>query len=169
MAKFQNDYEEKKQEFNNRTIDVEYMSEGPAREEAERLLQILKEEMQKYQVQAEVFKKQNEEYSEILAEKEERQVELLAEEREMLDNRYELTLEEYAEVRVEYGEALYEFQFWQSDTASVEFEEAKETLWAIEDTLNEMKWDINDMLNQRTEQAAADYELRVRTQRDQAT
>jgi len=44
-----------------------------------RLLQILKEEMQRYQVQAETYRKQNEEYAEILQEKEERAIEVAQE------------------------------------------------------------------------------------------
>lgn len=48
------------------------MADGPAKDEAERLLDVLKTEMQKYQVQAEEYRRQNEEYTEILAEKEER-------------------------------------------------------------------------------------------------
>jgi hypothetical protein len=53
MDEFLVDYEEKKEEYESRRDDIEYMAEGPAKDEALRLLQIMKEEMQKYQVQAE--------------------------------------------------------------------------------------------------------------------
>jgi len=85
-----------------------------------------------------------------------------------LDERYEDTMEAYVEVRAEYGDALYEFQFWQQDTYSWEFEEAQEILWEVEERLNNMKWDIGDMLQQRVEQEAMDYELSVRMAREQA-
>lgn len=168
MARFLTEYELKKQEYQTRKDDIEAMAEGPAKDEALRLLQIMKEEMQKYQVQAETYRKQNEEYAQILQEKEERQAEIAEYEAEELDERYEDTLEAYVEVRAEYGEALYEFQYWQQDTYSWEFEEAQETLWMVEDTLNAMKWDINDMLQQRVEAEAMEYENQVRMARETA-
>lgn len=122
MAQFQEDYEAKKMDYERRAEDIEYMADSPVRDEAERLLQILKEEMQKYQVQAEAYRKQNEEYAEILQEKEERAVEQFLADQVALGERYEDTLEEYVVVREQYGVALYDFQLYQADTTSAEFE-----------------------------------------------
>lgn len=85
------------------------MADGPAKDEANRLLDILRTEMHAYQVQSEEYKKQNEQYKEILAEKEEMAEEIAAEERSDLDSRFDRTMEEYSESREDYADALYEF------------------------------------------------------------
>lgn len=141
------------------------MADGPMKEEAQRLVDLLRVDMQALQVQAEQYRKQNAEYAEVLAEKEERALELMAEEREALDERYERTIDAYAEVRDQYGEALIEFQRQQADTTSVAFGEARDALWEIEGVMDQMKWELSDMLNTKTQNEAADYELRIRTQR----
>jgi phage-related minor tail protein len=100
--------------------------------------------------------------AEILAQKEERAIEIIQYQREQLDERYEDTVEAYAEIRDQYGEALLEFQRQQVDTSSTAFEEAKKDLWEIEEVMNTMKGELSEMLNTRTQQEAADYELRIR-------
>lgn len=169
MARFQEDYEAKKDDYERRAEDIQYMADSPIKVEAERLLQILKEEMQKYQVQAEAYRKQNEEYAEILQEKEERAVEQFLADQVALGERYDDTIEEYVVVREQYGVALYDFQLYQADTTSAEFETAQQNLWAIEETMNNMKADIDDMLKQRTEAEAEAYEYEVRVARETAT
>lgn len=124
--------------------------------------------METVQVQANEYKKKNDELAIEAGEKEAALEEAENLRKEQLGTDFDTFLEEYEDARAALDEEKFEFEFYKNEngTSGEEFQEYKNRLEDAQQAFDDAKWRFDDISEQKFMQDAMDYELEKSDERN---